>query len=191
MKLLTIENANIIKVINKMPYEKIQGIEFKAITPDNLEDGLSFNTKEDLDAFKRFLSLGHKGYYGYYNGNCAFRTWIFYTSDRCLVGSNFIYQIKNNEAFSAWSKTHESFLRLGIYTAALKFAIQDNPDKVIKAYVDSENIPSLKGVEKAGFKTIEKFILIKFWIIYIKMKIFELGKSKVFKISFGKFIKSV
>jgi len=184
-----IEKANIIRVTKKVPWEPHSDIEIKPITEENIMDGESFNSKEEIDAFRNFLDQGHKGYYGYYQGNCGIRIWIFSSKDRCLVGDGFYYDLPSNEAFLAWSETSKDFRKKGLYTQALKFAIDDNKSKVISGYVESDNIASLKGTENAGFETVEKYKLFVFWRLHVKIKVYEIGKGKCFSFSFGRRIK--
>ena len=187
--MIKIEEANIIRVTKDIPWVPDPDIQIKPITEENILDGAAFNSEGELDDFRKFLKQGHKGYYGYYKGNCGLRTWIFNSKDRCVVGTEFFYDLPSNEAFSAWSKTSEDFRKKGLFTEALKFAIIDNKSKTISAYVESNNIGSLKGTEKAGFETLEKYKLYTIWKFHVKVKIYEIGKGKCFNISFGRRIK--
>ncbi len=182
------EKADIIRVTGNSLYVKNDNIEIRPITLENILDGQNFNSAEELEVFAHFLEQGHKGYYAYYNGQCALRTWIFCTQDRCLVGQNFIYNLPTNEVFSGWSKTNPDFLKLGIFTAALDFAISDNDDKVVSGYVESSNIASLKGTKKVGFETIMKYHLFVIFKYGLKIKTYQLGKGKCFKPSLGRVI---
>jgi hypothetical protein len=184
-----IGKANIIRVTKKVFLEPHNDIVIKPITEDNINDGRSFNSNEEIQAFRDFLNQGHKGYYGYYQGNCGIRIWIFNSKDRCLVGNGFYYDLPSDEAFLAWSETSKDFRKKGLYTEALKFAINDNKSKVISGYVESDNIGSLKGTENAGFETIEKYRLFSFSRLHVKIKVYEIGKGKCFNFSFGRRIK--
>ncbi len=184
------EHADIIRVNNLIPYSPIELIEVKSITEENLFDGISFNSKDELEQFRVFLNEGHFGYYAYYNGQCALRTWIFTNEQRCFVGQNFIYKLPSNEYFSGWSKTHPEFRKLGLFTQALLFAINEHSDKTISGYVESDNIGSLKGTQKAGFISIFRFTLFKLWRFKIQIKTFDHKKGQIQKIKFGSAIKS-
>lgn len=186
-----IEHANIIRVTKEVELDNNPDIEVRPITEENINDGLSFNSQKDIESFREFLKIGHKGYYGYYKGNCGIRTWIFKSEDRCIVGQNFSYVLPKDEAFAAWAKTNIEYRKKGLFTSALKFAILDNKDKVISAYVESKNIGSLKGTEKAGFETLEKYILISFWKFHLKIKTYQINKKNCFSISLGRKIKAL
>ncbi|MCO5259303.1 MAG: hypothetical protein M9916_04090 [Crocinitomicaceae bacterium] len=185
---MRVEKADIIRVTHKVENFVDKSVVVVPITLDNVADGLNFNTPEEIEQFKYFLSIGHKGYYAYYNGVCALRTWIFVKKEQCLVGSNFIYDLPENEYFSGWSKTNPSFYKLGIFTVALDYAIKDNPDKVIAGYVASDNIGSLKGTQKVGFQTMERYNLYLVFGRGFKVKTYDCIKGKTFRLSFGRTI---
>lgn len=185
---MAIEKADIIRVMNKVEYVADADIRFESITLQNIMDGASFNTPEELEQFKVFLAQGHKGYYAYYKGECALRTWIFFSKDTARVGANFIYDLPANQAFSGWSMTNPQFYRLGIFTKALIYAINDNPDYTIAGYVDSDNIASLKGCYKAGFKTTERYTLYLLLGRGFKIKTYHYLAGKVFNFSLGRII---
>lgn len=185
---MAIEKADIIRVMNKVEYVADADIRFESITLQNIMDGASFNTPEELEQFKVFLAQGHKGYYAYYKGECALRTWIFFSKDTARVGAHFIYDLPANQAFSGWSMTNPQFYRLGIFTKALIYAINDNPDYTIAGYVDSDNIASLKGCYKAGFKTTERYTLYLLLGRGFKIKTYHYLAGKVFNFSLGRII---
>lgn len=186
---MIVEKADIIRVTKIVPFEEQINIEIRLITEENVNDGLTFNSPEEIESFKQDIIVGHKGFYAYYNGVCAFRAFFFNSGDRCLIGSNFIYDLPSDECFLAWVKTHPEYYKLGLYTSVLKYAIFDNPSKVISGYVASDNIGSLKGSAKAGFEVMERYILFVLFGRGFKVKIYEVGKGRVFKFSFGRVIK--
>jgi hypothetical protein len=183
------EKADIIRVNNFIPYLPQDLIEVKAINEENINDGISFNSTDELEQFRIFLNEGHFGYYAYYNGQCALRTWIFTNEQRCFVGQNFYYKLPPGEYFSGWSKTHSEFRKLGLFTQALIFAINEHSNKTISGYVESNNIGSLKGTQKAGFISVFRFTLFKFGRLKIQLKTFDHKKGKIFKILFSSKIK--
>lgn len=189
MSLLTVEYASIIRVHNKVVLENNPDIEIKPITEENINDGATFNSEAEIQNFRKFLKAGHKGYYGYYKGNCGIRIWTCNTEERALVGKNFLYKLPKDEAFVVWGKTSEDFRLLGLYTYALQFLILDNKDKVISGYIDPSNYKSLKGLEKVGFLIVENYTLIKFWKFHLKIKTFQLGSNFYWPLSFGYKIK--
>lgn len=185
---MRVEKADIVRVVRQVEKNEDKSIIVKAMTFDNVNDGLSFNSPEEIEKFKYFLSIGHKGYYAYYNGACASRIWFFVKKEQCLVGSNFIYDLSENEYFLAWAKTHPSFLKYGLYSSALKYAILDNPNKVISGYVASDNIASLKGTKNAGFETVERYTLIMLFGRGFKIKTYDSKKGRTLRLSIGRII---
>lgn len=185
---MLLEKADIIRVVNKVPYVQDADVRIEPISLQNINDGATFNAPEELEQFKVFLKQGHKGYYAYYKGECALRTWIFVTKEAARVGQNFQYDMPTNEAFSGWSLTNPNFCRLGIFTNALIYAINDNPEYTISGYVDSDNIASLKGCLKAGFITTDRYRLYVILGKGLKIKSFNYLKGKVCELSFGRLI---
>ncbi len=186
--MVALEKADIIRVTNDVSFVPNSSIRIAPISIDNVSDGITFNTQDELNQFLVFLEEGHIGYYAYYEGECASRIWFFKREDRCRVGHNFLYRLPESEYFLGWAQTDPKFRNLGLYGHILRFGIHDNPEKTISGYVESSNIASLKGTQKAGFITVKRFILIKIWRLKLQILTYNFQKGSCLRLNIGTFL---
>jgi len=126
-------------------------VEIKNASFENLKDILSFQAPKYVDTFKKFLEDGDNGYFAYVNGECCGRYWA---TQKNIVYPHFAfpYNLKESEVFIHYCETAQKMRGLGIYPYALTKIIDDffNKTKVISVYAN--NISSIKGVKKVGFR---------------------------------------
>ncbi len=142
----------------------------KFATPENLKDILFFQNIKYIDIFKKFLSLGDKGYFAYIDGKCIHRSWVKSNSQVVTPHRLSPYQLKDNEIFIHYCETAQEARGKGVYPAVLTKICEDNKDKDILISVDEKNIPSVKGIEKVGFEKIKKIkVLVVLGFKYIRI----------------------
>lgn len=157
----------------------------KRITPENVQDGLSFNDQNTIEDFNYFLTNEQRGYYCYLEDQCIMRGWAFHMKERARVGQDFIFQLKENDLFIAWLETNPSKRRLGAMSSMLNFIYTtESNDHRLLAYVDAKNSASIQGFMKAGFSATSKYKCFVFWKLkwYIQT---ETNGRRSFRLKFG------
>jgi len=139
-------------------YKKIDApiaIEYASHT--NVYDILYFQSQTYVYKFKEFLDLGDIGYFAYLNGKCVHRSWVKFNEQLVSLHWSLKYQLKPNEYFIHYSETAPEAKGKGIYQAVLSKIVQDfrNKGKILIS-TNAKNIPSIKGIKKAGFKELER-----------------------------------
>jgi len=124
---------------------------------DNISDILNFQDKRYLKIFKKFLDIGDVGYLGYINGKCIHRSWVKKGEQTVRLQKFLPYKLKNNQIFIHMCETAPEARGKNVYPSVLCKIINDfkNNYEILIA-VNSKNIPSIKGIEKAGFVLAEK-----------------------------------
>lgn len=144
---------------------------------DNLVDILTFQDSKYLKIFKNFLDNGDKGYFAYLNGKCVHRSWAQFGEKEVTLLAPFIKRkIKQNEAYIHYCETAPEARGKNIYPAVLSRIVNDFKDKYKNIYISTniKNIASRRGIEKAGFKEIEKIRI----IVILGIKIKKIIKNK-------------
>ncbi len=106
------------------------------------------------------------------NGILVHRSKIFKTS---LLLKNFNF--KQPFITIGDCVTHDDFRGLGIYPHVLRhIAFQHSGIKKVYILVSPDNIPSIKGIEKAGFKFVARLTCFKFLFFYLNKKMTSVRK---------------
>lgn len=96
-----------------------------------------------------------------YNGRVGHISWVYYRGD-----PNRLIDLKDDEAEIKYCLTLEAFRGRGLYPGTLveiqKYLFGKGIKRVFIC-VDKDNIPSIRGIEKAGFKKAGAVRLIKFF----------------------------
>src|SRR5882672_11309273 len=75
MRLYSDSSVLLMELKNRIP--QTSPVTIQEVTPANVTDALTFQTKMQVDTFRSFLQNGHKGYYGYLKKNrCVHRSWV-------------------------------------------------------------------------------------------------------------------
>ncbi len=93
------------------------------------------------------------------NGEIGHISWIYYKND-----PNRIIELSNDEGEIKYSLTLPQFRGKGIYPATLlriQQYLKEHGYKRVFVCVKENNLPSIRGIEKAGFKFISKINLLK------------------------------
>jgi ribosomal protein S18 acetylase RimI-like enzyme len=130
--------------------------DIREVTQENLDDAAIFQSAEYLATFKKFLSQGDCGFYAYIDDQCIHRSW--------LVNSGIIkphwsleYSLKPKQSYIHYCETSEAARGMGVYPEVLKYIRMNY--KLADSFlinVESNNIPSIKGIEKAGFEKVRE-----------------------------------
>lgn len=138
---------------------------------NNLVDILNFQNPKYIEIFKKFLDSGDRGYFAYLNGKCVHRSWIQFGEKEVSLLAPFIKRkIKQNEAYIHYCETAPEARGKNIYPAVLSKIVSDFKNKYKNIYIstDIKNEASRKGIEKAGFREIERTRIIV--ILGVKIK---------------------
>ena len=137
---------------------------------DNINDALSFQSKQYIKCFKEFLDNGDIGYYAYLGGECVHRTW---TKSNGVAAIHAFYTIplSSNQIFIHWCETASSARGHSIYPKVLHRVCNEHPSYEILIAVNENNLASRRGVEKAGFIIKERIkVLVVLGIKHIKVE---------------------
>jgi methionyl-tRNA formyltransferase len=124
----------------------------KHATNDNLKDILYFQHQRYLNVFKNFLSLGDQGYFAYLKDKCIHRSWVKLNEQIVYPHWATPYKLRKNEIFIHYCETAPEARGKNIYPNVLGKIIKEHSNKDILISVNEENIASIKGVEKVGFR---------------------------------------
>jgi hypothetical protein len=128
----------------------------KHATNENISDVLSFQHPRYLEVFKNFLSLGDRGYLGYIKDKCIHRSWL--KGGEQVVHPHWAspYKLQKNEIFIHYCETSTEARGKNVYPHVLSNIIEEYKGNEILICVNKENIASIKGVEKVGFRERER-----------------------------------
>ena len=123
----------------------------------NLADVLDFQSSHYVDTFRRFLQQGDVGYYAYLDGKCCHRSWLQKGPKWIAVNPYIQMKLGGNEGYIHYCETAPWARGKSVYPTVLSQIIDDHKDlDDIFIAVESENSPSIRGVEKAGFRERER-----------------------------------
>ena len=157
------------KLLRKLLQLKISAIAYflpkqNGIKADDLPFDLRIFTVTNKSGIKKIdskLSSNNECYAVFVDGELAHVTWLF---KKKLLTKQLGEKNVNNAGDSF---TSDQYRGKGIYTHVLK-TIAERANKDIIIYVDADNFPSIKGIERAGFKkrysfTIWRLLGVKIW----------------------------
>lgn len=126
--------------------------EIRPATQENLADVLNFQSARYVEVFRNFLALGDRGYYAYLDDKCVHRSWV--KSNEQVVYPHWAYPLKlqPSQHFIHYCETAPQARGKGIYPAVLSKIVDDFKDNgEILMSINTKNIASIKGAQKAGF----------------------------------------
>lgn len=123
----------------------------------NVADVLDFQPPHYVDTFRRFLQQGDVGYYAYLDGKCCHRSWLQKGPKWVAINSFVQMKLGSNEGYIHYCETSPQARGKSIYPSVLSRIVEENKNlDNIFICVDAENAPSIRGVEKAGFRERER-----------------------------------
>lgn len=121
------------------------------VTQQNVSDASSFQSYRQIETFKKFLALGHIGYYAYLDNRCAHRSWVVEGEATVLMHKFYPIKLAGNEVFVQYCETAPWARGRNIFTEVLCQIGEEYLQKRVLISVDSRNASSLKSMIKAGF----------------------------------------
>ena len=150
-------NSEFLLYVYKIPKKQNSPVKIVKANNNNISDILHFQEKRYLKMFKNFLSIGDIGYLGYINNKCIHRSWVKKGEQIVRLQKFLPYKLNKNQIFIHMCETAHEARGKNIYPTVLCKIIDDFKDNYeILIAVDSKNISSIKGIEKAGFILVEK-----------------------------------
>ena len=144
----------------------------KHATDKNIFDILHFQNTKYIDVFKKFLSLGDKGYLGYLKGVCIHRSWVKENMQVINLHWASRYKLKRNEIIIHYCETAPEARGKNIYGHVLSTIIEEHKNKNILISINEKNKISIKVAQKVGFRETEREkILVIMGIKFIKKTI--------------------
>jgi len=131
------------------------GIDIQEVTFANVESITDFRTREHVATFRRYLEEGQYGIYAWLDSKVVGHAWATVCkSSHCRV--NGYMDIYQGEAFIHYCSVSKNQRGQGIYPSMLVALCQRlfSQAKVKRVLIDAEidNIASLHGIAKVGFK---------------------------------------
>lgn len=142
---------------------------------NNIKDILTFQDKKYLKIFEDFLDNNDFGYLAYLDNKCIHRSWVKGNQQNVQLHWGLSLKLKQNEIFIHYCETSPKARGKSIYPHVLSKIVEDNSENRILIAVNKLNIPSIKGIEKVGFKKIKAFRIL-----------FFLGKKFIKETNFNK-----
>ncbi|OCA88919.1 N-acetyltransferase [Pseudobacillus wudalianchiensis] len=138
---------------------------------NNINDILNFQNKKYLILFKKFLKEGGVGYLGYLDDRCIHRSWVV-VEEGSLINLHPLVKRKldRNAVYIHYCETAPAARGKGVYPYVISTIAKDFQNKTVLICVNNKNIPSIKGVKKAGFKPVESVTVIALLGIVIRMQ---------------------
>jgi len=138
------------KACTKTPSSKSELIE---ISEQDFKQDSLFQENERHTKFKERLKHRH-ACYGYQDksGNITAYFWVTHSNTSVPLTFGATMNIPKETIFIWDCRTTESQQRKGLYTKGLKELINKHPNNKVIINCETKNLPSIKGIEKAGFK---------------------------------------
>lgn len=150
-----------ILLLKREPYEisnKIRkdfpGI-FCKVTEDNINDCLSFEDVSFISIYRKMLTNGDIGQYGYLNGKCVFRSWLQCSGEIKFKGCT-IHSLKENEFNSHYTFCAPEARGNGFQYEGIRQLLNMYPDGVFYSMVLPEKKISLNNYKENGFKVYQQ-----------------------------------
>jgi hypothetical protein len=167
-----------------LPGEPTHGVESKVpiklerVTARNVEQATSI-ADSGVHSFREMLVEGQLGFYAYHEGKVVHYSWVIVNdggpAKRYPIWLNMVWHhLGEREAHIHNCETASLLRGCGIYPAALmricKFLIHEKGYRAIYISVAEDNLPSVKGIVKAGFIPLKKIQVINFLGLQIRYK---------------------
>lgn len=150
-------------------YTPKSDINIHKVTLANLTDILNFNHPRYVGVFHEFLASGDIGYYAYINNKCIHRSWV--KSNEQVVYPHWAcpIKLKTNQYFIHYCETAPQARGKGVYPSILSNIADDFKNKgEVLISINANNIASITGAKKAGFRGREKIkVLVIFGMKFI------------------------
>ena len=129
--------------------------EIRRVTSDSIRDVSTMDPPERIAEFQSFLARGDRGYYGYVSGRVVHRSWVVRGPAVMRLWRRFgAWPVGARDAYVHYCETAPEARGHGVYPAALsRIAADLAAEGVQNLFIatESENQPSRRGIEKAGF----------------------------------------
>ncbi len=140
------------------------------ITHENVTDILDFRHQKYKSIFEKFLQRGDKGYFAYLNGKCVHNSWVVHSPQKIHLHPMLLRQLEKGVAFIHYCETAPNARGQNIFPSVLSKIVDDfkkNSQRLMIS-ANEKNSSSIKAIQKAGFKEIERYKIIV--ILGIKYK---------------------
>jgi hypothetical protein len=129
-----------------------------SITTENVTDILDFQHHRYLSVFESFLQRGDKGYFAYFNDKCVHRSWVVHTPQTVHLHPMLPRQLMAGQAFIHYCETAPDVRGRNIFPAVLSKIAEDfkKDGCTLMISANAKNSSSIKGIQKSGFREIEK-----------------------------------
>jgi RimJ/RimL family protein N-acetyltransferase len=154
-RLSTFRSVDCIVYRHELSTEPEANVEIRAVTGANLEDARAFDPPRRIAEFRSFLARGDRGWYGYVGGRWVHRSWLVHGPAVMRLWAGYgAWPVATGAAYIHYCETTPEARGRNIYPAVLSRIARDTRIHDIFISCESENIPSRRGIEKAGFTEI-------------------------------------
>ena len=140
-------------------------ISIQNITPDNVERVTDFRDRDKERVFRRFLNEGQVGIYAISDSKVVGHAWAVICHKKRNMANGY-FELQKGEVLIHFCNVKESCRGQGIYPAMLVALCKRLFGEIgsNKIFIDTEvdNIASVRGIQKAGFRPLGQYLFLQF-----------------------------
>ena len=140
-------------------------ISIQNVTPDNVHRVMDFRGKRQERAFRLFLDQGQMGVFAVSDAKVVGHIWAIICYKKRQMANGY-FKIHKGEAFLHYANVKKSCRRNALFSAMLVALCKRlfNEAGIIKIFADPnvDNIASVRGIQKVGFKPVGRYFYFRF-----------------------------
>jgi hypothetical protein len=129
---IKLHRTTVITFEHSIDSEVLTEASIKKVSLENLEDSLIYDSEDTVKCFKQLLEESDWGYYGYWHGDWAHRSWVTF-GPQSKIPQFYRFcpiTLAHDEAFIRNCETAPKFRGKGIYPAVLSRIVKDLKKKI-------------------------------------------------------------
>ncbi|WP_104176984.1 GNAT family N-acetyltransferase [Cryobacterium sp. Y50] len=157
------------------PGANLGSVEVFPIARENVSRVLDFRSAQQVSVFENYLDEGRTGVFGAVGERVVGHAWASSRSDTTATLSRY-FRLRPGDTLIHHCHVDESARGQGVYGAMLRALVEKMlaDSRVRRIFIDTErsNVPSIRGIEKAGFSFVEEatYIRVGKWLVFRTQK---------------------